>query len=341
MPNLVRSEIHEASTNSEYRIAVDKFLICDVFQCRCRRSSVYRKCIRPETCCREGCPCRNNRLNSNTFVLELIKFSGCNSVNPFFFAKYGEGDPIIDGSSLLPAIRIHDYCLYWVVDARDFHCYATWANPRPLSVLSRIRQPVVNLYELISLLRLSIYNKGCPTGYRHAYYNSGRYVFASLGDGAEYVYLLIPKCLLYIKNLFAFGDGLRYSACNDFYCGSRSAGLPDSFGHVLSLTRCDFIHFSNCLLESIGLNPKDASLNGQNNQRGDGDYERRTIIPALVIALPCVIGGFFWALFWQDGLYDKRGLRRSAFIWLGWGLFLVGILALFRELFRGMPSSLL
>ncbi len=107
-----------------------------------------------------------------------------------------------------------------------------------------------------------------------------------------------------------------------------------------SLFSAKSIHRIDSLLEAPGLNKKSNGLNDQNQQRRKANYERRSIIPALVIAVPCILFGFLLSLFGCEWSDNKGKFRSPALIWIGWVLFLGGVSLLFGELLGGMPANL-
>ena len=107
-----------------------------------------------------------------------------------------------------------------------------------------------------------------------------------------------------------------------------------------SLFPAKSLHRIDSLLEAPGLDKKSNGLNDQNQQRRKANYERRSIIPALIVAVPCILFGFLLGLFGCEWPDNKRKFRSPALIWIGWVLFLGGVSLLFGELLRGMPANL-
>ncbi len=110
--------------------------------------------------------------------------------------------------------------------------------------------------------------------------------------------------------------------------------------HIFGLFRADFLHRFNGLLKASSLDKKGYGLNDQNQQRHKADYERRSIIPALIVSFPCIILGFLLSLFGLDRFDDKRKLQSAALVGGGWFLIFGGTGLLLREIFKGMPTGL-
>ena len=135
---------------------------------------------------------------------------------------------------------------------------------------------------------------------------------------------------------------------NGFLCRSsrffgRTGGLVRNSNpsiHIFGLIHPDFFHRFDGLLKANGLDKKGYGLNCQNQQCPKANYERRSIIPTLIVPIPCVLFGFLLSFFGCEWSDNKRKFRSPALIWIGWVLFLGGVSLLFDELLRGMPANL-
>src|ERR1019366_8590338 len=100
----------------------------------------------------------------------------------------------------------------------------------------------------------------------------------------------------------------------------RFLGNGDRSLCILRLTAANLVHLFDCLLEADGLKPKNTSLDKQNQQSSDADYERRSIIPTLIFSFPSIIIGFLLTLLGWSRFDDKRKILSAAIIGSGWFL---------------------